>query len=343
MSLVVAELRRLAKRRFAQVMAALVLLLMAIVIVTAAATHYKPGGAALARAEAEAAAAYADQQAWMERDIQECERYWQSGQQDPFVGWPEDCEEIRQWQPSQEEMVQWFMPPAFEFRTAFPEMNFLLAGLLALFAFVVGASFVGAEWRSGGMTNLLLWRPRRLEVFGAKLAALLGVVSGLTVLLSALWTGAFWLVATYRGITDTMTSGVWQSIGLAELRGLAMVLAAGTAGFALASLGRHTAMAMGVAIGAFVVGVGGVATVAGGMLQVQFWEAWLWPTYIRAWMESSVTLFDWSAPCESFGTNGECIVPSMEISWQVAGVGIAGALVLMLAAAMWHMRQRDVT
>src|SRR5690606_7686101 len=130
------------------------------------------------------------------------------------------------------------------FRTAFPEMNFLLAGLLALFAFVVGASFVGAEWRSGGMTNLLLWRPRRLEVFGAKLAALLGVVFGLTVLLSALWTGAFWLVATYRGITDTMTSGVWQSIGLAELRGLAMVLAAGTAGFALASLGRHTAMAM---------------------------------------------------------------------------------------------------
>ena len=34
-------------------------------------------------------------------------------------------------------------------------------------AFVIGASFVGAEWNSGGMMNLLLWRPQRLTGAGA--------------------------------------------------------------------------------------------------------------------------------------------------------------------------------
>jgi len=46
------------------------------------------------------------------------------------------------------------------------------AAVLALVAYIVGASFVGAEWSSGGMMNLLLWRPRRLQVLGTKLAVL---------------------------------------------------------------------------------------------------------------------------------------------------------------------------
>ena len=55
-----------------------------------------------------------------------------------------------------------------------------LAALLALVAFVIGASFVGAEWNSGGMMNLLLWRPQRLQVLGTKLAALLVGLTALT-------------------------------------------------------------------------------------------------------------------------------------------------------------------
>ena len=38
------------------------------------------------------------------------------------------------------------------------------AAILALVGFVIGASFVGAEWSTGGMMNLLLWRPKRLTV-----------------------------------------------------------------------------------------------------------------------------------------------------------------------------------
>lgn len=242
--LVRAELRRLFSRRLTRLMLALVVALMATVAVVTAVNHQRPGPAAVAVAEAAAAREFQQQQRFIEQDIDACEQAQASGSNEE-MGWPEDCQEIRQFYSSQEEMVEWHMPPAFEFRDDFRPMITVFAALLGLFAFLVGASFVGAEWRSGGMMNLLLWRPRRLQVLGAKLLALIGSLLGIGLLGGAAWTGAFWLVARFRGVTDTMTAGTWESFGLSGLRGLVLALVAGGLGFALASLGRHTAMAMG--------------------------------------------------------------------------------------------------
>lgn len=340
MNLLRAELRRLTKRRITRWMLLLVVVLMPVVAVLVGANHQKPGPAAIAEAEARAAEEVRNQQMWMEQDIDNCERAQESGED---LGYPEDCQEIRNWYTTQEEdMVEWFMPPAFDFREQFPDMILVLTGLLGMFAFLVGASFVGAEWRTGGMMNLLLWRPRRLVVIGTKLAALTAALAGLTVLLGAIWTGMFWMVAGLRGVTDTMTSGAWQSFGLTGLRVLALVLAAGGIGFALASLGRHTAMAMGSAIGAFVIGIAGVGIIGGGMLQLPFIERYLWTTYIYAWLQRSVVLTDWNAPCVP-SPSGECAQPTFEITWQMAGVGMVAVVAAVLAVAMWQMRQRDVT
>jgi ABC-2 type transport system permease protein len=341
MNLLRAELRRLTKRRITRWMLLLVVLLMPIVAVLVAVNHQKPGPAAVAEAEERAAEEFGNQQVWMEQEIDNCEAAQAAGDATDR-GYPEDCQEIRSWYPAQEEMVQWYMPPAFEFRERFPDMMLVLTGLLAMFGFIVGASYVGAEWRTGGMMNLLLWRPRRLVVLGSKLAALLGGLAGLTLLLGAAWTGMFWMVARLRGITDTMTSGVWQSFGLTGLRGLALVLVAGAVGFGLASFGRHTAMAMGAAIGVFVVGVAGVGIVGGGMMQLPFIERYMWTTYIYAWMARSVELVDWSAPCLP-GPGGECEQPTFEITWQMAGLGLGAVAAVVLVAAMLQMRQRDVT
>lgn len=344
MSIVRAELRRLFKRRVTLLMLLLVVALMATVAAVMAATHQQPSPAARAQAEREADRQYQEQLQWIEVDIAECERAQREGGEEAQQ-WPEDCEEIREFAPSQEEMqeemVEWFMPPTFDFRTDFPPMITVWAAVLALFAFTVGASFLGAEWRTGGMTNLLLWRPRRLQVLIAKLVALLGSLLGLGVLLGAVWVGGFWLVATFRGVTDTMTAGAWQSFGLTGVRAMTLALVAGVVGFTLASLGRHTAAAMGTAIAAFVVGVAGVGLIFGGMLQVRFWEAWLWATYVTAWLDKKVTLYDYTA-CERTGAFGEC-EQTMEITWQVAGVGLAAVVAVLLGAALWQMRRRDVT
>jgi ABC-type transport system involved in multi-copper enzyme maturation permease subunit len=236
--------------------------------------------------------------------------------------------------------AQWFMPPTFDFRESFGDMATTLAALLALVAFIVGASFVGAEWSSGGMMNLLLWRPRRLLVLGTKLAALLVFFTALTVVFSAIWTAAFYGIAEARGSTDSMTSGAWQSIGLMELRGLALVLVAGAVGFGLASLGRHTAMALGVSIGVVIVfqfGLGTVLQMAG----VKFAEAYLIPVWLIAWMNKEIKIEDYNS-CDFSSATG-CQPDALTLTWPMAGGLLAGVFVLVVAASMWAMRSRDVT
>lgn len=336
MSLLHAEWRRLFKRRLTVWSLVLVLLVLAVTAVGIALAHQKHTPAALAEAEAQAAADFEYQQEWIERDIEQCERDKANGAD---TGWPENCDEIATWATPQEDMVEWYLPPTFEFREQFPQVTMVVVGLLAMYAFVVGGSFIGADWRSGALMNLLLWRPRRLPVYGAKLMALLGGLTAIFVAVGAVWTPVMWVVAMTRGVTDTMTVGAWQSFALTGLRGLGLVLAAGAVGFALASIGRHIAAALGSAVAAVVVGVAGVGIVVS-ILGVKYPGAWLWTTYVEAWTNKVVELEYWP-PCDGIGA--PCEPEVLEITWQTAGALMAGVVVLVSGAAMWLMRRRDIT
>ncbi|MFG3713051.1 ABC transporter permease subunit [Micromonospora sp. NPDC047730] len=338
MSLYRTELRRLAKRRFTRWMSLLGLLVLAAVVVGVFLTNEKIDAAALAKAERAA------EQQWQQDVIRneeyraECERAKAAGNSQAS-GFPDDCALI---QPPPREAVEsrWFLPSTFDFRENFGFTLLPLAAILALVGFVVGASFVGAEWNTGGMMNLLLWRPKRLTVLLTKLAALLTGLLALAVPTTAVWFGSFWLVATFRGSTEKMTSGVWQSFALTGLRGVVLALITATIGFALASLGRHTAMALGGAIGLMVVGQFGLGILLQ-MAGVQFAEAWLLPTYAAAWMQKKVTLEDWNA-CQATYF-GECKPETLDITWQHSSVLLAVGLTVILGAALWAMRRRDIS
>ncbi|MEH0969701.1 ABC transporter permease subunit [Micromonospora sp. CPCC 205546] len=338
MSLYRTELRRLTKRRFTRWMSLLGLLVLALVVIGVFLTNEKIDAATLAKAERAA------EQQW-QRDVRhnaqyraECDKAKAAGtaQADDF---PEDCASI---QPPPREAIetQWFLPSTFDFRESFGETLLPLAAILALVGFVVGASFVGAEWNTGGMMNLLLWRPKRLTVLLTKLAALLTGLVALAVPTTLLWFGSFWLVAVFRGSTAKMTSGAWQSFALTGLRGLVLALVTATIGFALASLGRHTAMALGGVIALMVVGQFGLGILLA-MAGVRFAEAWLLPTYAVAWMQKKVTLQDWNT-CQATYF-GECEPDTLEITWQQSSVMMVVGFVVILGAALWAMRRRDIS
>jgi hypothetical protein len=343
-----AEWRRLFKRRVTRWLLLFVVGVLGLLVVNTWHSSHRVDEAALREAEEWARADYENfrrefEQVILPEQIEECERVKRAGGA-AAEGWPDDCQDLAVvMAPRPEDFsAQNYLPSTFDFRRDVPGLVQPFAWLLAMFAFLVAASYVGAEWRSGGMTNLLLWRPRRVAVLSVKLGTLLTALAVVGVALSALWTAALWLVATNRGVTDTMTSGAWQSFGLTGLRVLALMLVAGTVGFAVASLGRHTAAALGTAIAAFAVGVGGVGAVVYS-LDVRFPDRWLWPVYTQAWLERSVKVYDYSAPCVVGGPFGACQPPAFEITWQMAGVGMAGLVVLVVGAALWHIRSRDVT
>jgi hypothetical protein len=160
------------------------------------------------------------------------------------------------------------------------------------------------------------------------------------VVLGAIWTAGFYGIAMARGSTAKMTSGAWQSIALMELRALVLVLVAGALGFGLASIGRHTAMALGVAIGVIVVLQFGVAAVLG-LANVKFPELYLAPFWIVAWLEKKYVAEDYQA-C-NFSPTGGCRPDTLTITWPMAGAAMALLFLLVVGGAMWTMRKRDIT
>jgi ABC-2 type transport system permease protein len=335
-SLYKAETRRLVKRRFTRFFLIGALVVLATVAVGVFLSNQKSGPELLRTAQASADRDFQQQSQYAAQEKKNCE----AAPGTPNASnYPADCAQM--YTPQRDDFrAESYLPATFEFRTNYRDMVTVLASMLALAAFVIGASFVGAEWTSGGMMNLLLWRPQRLRVLGTKLIALLVNLTALTAVLSVAWTGLFWVVARLRGSTAGMTSGTWQSIGLMELRGLGLVLVGGAVGFGLASLGRHTAMALGVAMGVIVVFQIGLATVLS-LAKVKFVEAYLIPTWGMAWMDKEVKLEN-SDRCNFSAVNG-CQPDTLTINWHLAGGALALVLVVVVAASMWTMRSRDIT
>ncbi len=224
-----------------------------------------------------------------------------------------------------------------DLQAGFDRLVAVFTAVAAVSAFVVGASYVGADWRDGGMATLFVWRPRRWQVLMAKLGALLVGLAAAVVPLTAAWTGALWLVAGRPDAAAGMTAQAWWSTGLTGLRAVVLVLLAGAAGFLTASIGRHTAAALGTALAAGVVAQVAVPAVVDA-LGVRYPDAWRWTTWPTAWLRGSVPVADAGA-CPQTGATG---CAPLEITWQTAGLGMAALALLLVVVAIWQAHRRDV-
>lgn len=124
------------------------------------------------------------------------------------------------------------------------------ASLALLFiAAILPASFVGAEYRSGTMENLLLWEPRRMRVMGAKLAAGMtwsAVLHG-TLLLGLVV--VFYPIAALRGSTSGADLGYWGLVFSIIGRGAIAAALASAIAMAVAFITRFSAGAIAALIG----------------------------------------------------------------------------------------------
>jgi ABC-type transport system involved in multi-copper enzyme maturation permease subunit len=231
-----------------------------------------------------------------------------------------------------------FLDYGFMFRREWPALYYTAAIILGLFGFVIGASFVGAEWTSGGMTNLLLWRPRRLEVLGAKLAVAVGGVLAMAITYLLVWTVTFLGVAVTAGAIGTMTSSAVGSLLLTFVRVVLLAAAGSAFGFAIASIGRHTAMALGVGIAYLLVYELG-ATIMFSVMGTDFPERFRLSTYVVAWLSKRYELAPQSFECNTVNCVG---VEPYVVGWGEGGVALGVVAVALVTAAFAAMRRRDV-
>ncbi|HEX6497723.1 MAG TPA: ABC transporter permease subunit [Micromonosporaceae bacterium] len=339
MNLLRAEWRRFFARRFTQTLLLVVLVLLALVGAGVAAGTHRASPAAVAQAEQEAAQV----RQHLRTERQACEDA-QSGRTAPdapandrYTHFPPGVTCADAFDPSQVTTKQ-YLPHSFSFAEETASLVEVFAALLGLFGFAAGASFVGAEFATGGMTTLLLWRPRRVRVLLTKLAALLLGVTASGVVVGAAWLGALWEIAATRGRTDGVTPGVLRSLGLVEARAFAFALAAAAIGFAVATLGRNTVTALAIGIGYIV-----VVELGGRMVfdvtNTPKPERWFLSSYALAWLEKSRQFFDVSA-CRY--ASGACSPTRWSITMGPAAAIGAVLLVVTVGGALVAFRRRDV-
>jgi uncharacterized protein YjeT (DUF2065 family) len=124
---------------------------------------------------------------------------------------------------------------------------------MIVLALLLGASFIGAEWHHRTITNTLTWEPRRARLLIAKALACAGVIFVAVVGLQAFLGGALVPSAVYHGdFAGTGWAWLWTTAG-AVLRSASMAAIASVIGVSIASVGRSTVAALGVAFGYFAV------------------------------------------------------------------------------------------
>lgn len=241
-SLLRAELHRLTARRFVQALVALALLGFVAGVLIAFTQFSKPTEAVLAEARAE----MAEQMRLTDEFREEClaDESIDEGDRELFCGPPASEQQFE---------LEWFIDtPPFELESGLPGGSIGVAVASAALAFVIGATYVGAEWSTRSMVALLFWEPRRLRVVGVKLVVTVLASLLVGVLGQALWWVAAQVLARTRGTTDVPEDFPTEVLAL-QGRAVVLVVLAGLLGFAVANLIRNTGAALGIAFAYFVV------------------------------------------------------------------------------------------
>jgi ABC-type transport system involved in multi-copper enzyme maturation permease subunit len=238
------EISRLTHRRLARVMA--LILLGGIVVISTFAffMHSKAAGTA---------------QEQMEENRAEQQRYWLECAESAD---PDRVERFCGREPATQplERFDWGEDSRYKAYELLPVALIGAAVASAGVAFLIGASSGGAEWSSRSMTLQLLFEPRRLRLLAVKWLGLVLSTTVLAAVAMAVAVGFGVITANLRGTwdqrfapVDELRIDLAQTMLLMGLRGLVLVAAAATIGYAIAMLVRNTGASLGVAFVYFVV------------------------------------------------------------------------------------------
>ena len=125
--------------------------------------------------------------------------------------------------------------------------------LLAILCLLLGATFVGAEWQKGTITTALTWEPRRVRLLVTKFAAIAIVGLAFVVVMHLFLAAVMGVVAVLAGSTEGVNAAWARETAGFTVRVAAVGSLTTVVGCAIATVGRNTTAALGVAFVYFAV------------------------------------------------------------------------------------------
>ena len=208
-----------------------------------------------------------------------------------------------------------------------------ISTFVILLGAVLGASLGGADWTNDTITTLLTWEPRRIRVLLVRAVVVAVFVFAITLVLQGIFAGLYALVASTRGTTAFVPSGLWSDAGQSVLRISCVATAFALIALALATIGRSTVASLGALFGYLILFEG---VIAGFRPSIQSW------LLMRAGgvVVSQSPILDYGSG-ESYGLGYP--EPTVLMSVTRADAVLAAYVVALLVLALVIFRRRDIT
>jgi hypothetical protein len=203
----------------------------------------------------------------------------------------------------------------------------------AVLGFVIGATWIGAEWSSRSLVALLFWVPRRMSVFGAKIAVLTLAGALLGLVAEAGWLAMATLLRAVDGNGQALPAHFWNNLFAVQGRAVLLTVLITLLGFGLTNLIRNTGAALGAGFVYFAI----VETAVGALRPA--WEPWLLSSNAAALVSSGglkLFIFDRA------GRNGFTEPRIYLLHNLQAGIELTAVVVVIIGIGVWLFNRRDV-
>jgi hypothetical protein len=326
-SLFRAELHRFRARRFVQVLVGLAVLGWLATTVISLTQFGTPSPSELAAAEQQVEQFVADNERFREECLQDPNRP-EEIPVDEFCGPPVTAEDF--------DLGMFLATPPFSFAdgAVMGAVGFGAAG--AALAFVLGATWIGAEWSTRSLVSLLFWETRRTRVVAAKLAVLVLGTAALGVGLQAAWLASASILDAAAGDGQGLPAGFWGDLLGTQARGVLVTVLAAVGGFGLTFLVRNTGAALGIGFVYFAI----VETAVGAFRPR--WQPWLLTNNAAGLLlPDGHTVFSFSETVDAAGNivgeNWEYTITNLQ-----GGVLLAGVAAVAVAVGVALFVRSDI-
>lgn len=324
-SLLRTELSRLTARRFIRILVTLALLGFVVLSVVLFTQFSRPTPDLLAAAETRRA-----------EDVALSEQFRQQCLNDDLI--PADEREFACGPPLDAEsfpLAQYLDREPFVLAEALPGGALGVAAATAMLGFVIGATYIGAEWSTRSIVALLFWETRRLKVIGVKtgVAALGGAALG--VLGQLAWLGVSLPIARTRGTTE-VAAGFWGDYAGQAGRSVLLVVVVTLLGFGLANLIRNTGAALGIGFAYFAI----VETALRNLFP-RTQPFLLTDNSLALVQEGGLTVFIPGRTLDA-ATGGFVEFTEIVVSNLRGGLTLSAYLLVLLGLGTWLFRRRDL-
>lgn len=323
-----AELHRFRSRRFIQVLAGLLVLAWGAAVVIGLLNFGEPTEADYAEAQATVEQILRENESGREQCLEEAP-IPEGEDPDMFCGPPLTAEDVGG--------VESFLPKQpFDLAAAGTGGAVGFAGLAAALAFLIGATWIGAEWSTRSIVALLFWVPRRMTVMATKLAVLVVGATVFGVAAQVGWLAMAGILDAAAGTGAALPDDFWSRLLQTQARGVLLVVLAALLGFGLTSIVRNTGATLGIAF----VYVVGVQLILAGFRPS--WGPWMLGTNAAGLVQDGgLTLFfydqvDFSDPT-SMGEPVEYYLGNLQ-----SGLFLAAVAAVLVGIGMFLFARRDI-